>query len=707
MKGILLLSWFGGAALVGWTGWAAWSSPSPGELSAAHAPLTLDATLRDCAVCHGPQGLTAECLACHREIEAQHSAGSGYHAAIAGNGNERCEACHGEHYGAGYSLIHQLSWDQASPQGFAHEHTVFELHGAHEDLRCEQCHDRTRTQVLTEEHPAATGRSYLGLRQECSACHEDVHGTGMEQDCLDCHDQVHFAPASRFVHDAVFRLEGAHESAACERCHPHLERASEQQPAELFFDQVRGTACGQCHESPHTADNERAYGTDCARCHGSDLFTAHHFDPARHASFALEGAHAEIRCADCHRNTECKLGGAQPGRCESCHAPAHTREGRAFRLWDGQQCSTCHTGGRWSAPGIAQELHERHGFPLRGGHANTDCAGCHNLSQTTPEVDAGSCATCHEDPHQTSFGKECSACHLLPDRTVQKGYYLLTAEDHARSGFTLAKPHADLQCRECHGESESYAQRYPGRSERECIACHQDPHRGQFESRAPECTACHEPTAFLPARIGIAEHAIYPLEGSHRAVACNRCHQEDPSLGARRFAGTPRQCASCHADPHGGQFAVEMQRDGCAACHSSTERFEVGGFDHERTRFSLKGAHREVRCDSCHRSAPGTAVRKFRGLATRCDSCHEDPHRGQLTPPGGKRDCSHCHPQETWLPVSFDHEKDARFRLAGGHESVGCLECHPVEQLPDGRRMVRYVPLGTECRDCHEPRRSR
>ena len=55
-------------------------------------------------------------------------------------------------------------------QAGRHEHVEFALAGAHEALACVRCHAHAHD--LT---PPAGGR-FLGLSQQCTACHEDRHG---------------------------------------------------------------------------------------------------------------------------------------------------------------------------------------------------------------------------------------------------------------------------------------------------------------------------------------------------------------------------------------------------------------------------------------------------------------------------------------------------------------------------------------------------
>jgi hypothetical protein len=199
----------------------------------------------------------------------------------------------------------------------------------------------------------------------------------------------------------------------------------------------------------------------------------------------------------------------------------------------------------------------------------------------------------------------------------------------------------------------------------------------------------------------VATHQRFPLTGSHRAVACNACHEKD-ARGVRRFDGVNRQCRGCHEAPHGRQFARAREKS-CTACHrGDATTFRIEPFDHARKAgYPLTGAHAQATCNACHRSDQA-GVRRYRGTATACASCHTDPHRGQFRR-NGATDCEACHGSTVaWNDMEFDHTRQTRFPLDRAHEQVACDRCHFSVKQPDGARVVQYRPLGTQCRDCHE-----
>jgi hypothetical protein len=176
----------------------------------------------------------------------------------------------------------------------------------------------------------------------------------------------------------------------------------------------------------------------------------------------------------------------------------------------------------------------------------------------------------------------------------------------------------------------------------ECGACHADAHAGRFETLAdspaagPErCDRCHGTDSFAGARAAF-DHAAwtaFPLDGAHLRVSCESCHApaarpDDAGRTFGRAAGS--DCASCHADPHAGQFAAGGRTD-CARCHASERFDDLARFDHRDTRYPLDETHARVACSRCHVSLPladGARVVRYRPLGTQCGDCH-DPRGGR------------------------------------------------------------------------------
>ncbi len=142
------------------------------------------------------------------------------------------------------------------------------------------------------------------------------------------------------------------------------------------------------------------------------------------------------------------------------------------------------------------------------------------------------------------------------------------------------------------------------------------------------CEVCHSTETWSDLRRFDHASTKFPLLGAHRAVACMDCHKP-PNLETKLrnvdFRAAPMKCEACHQDIHGGQFARAGQPTACASCHDSG-RWKPSLFDHEtRTTFPLKGAHRNVRCDGCHKSirlVAGKQVLLYKPTPTACVDCH-------------------------------------------------------------------------------------
>ncbi len=263
-----------------------------------------------------------------------------------------------------------------------------------------------------------------------------------------------------------------------------------------------------------------------------------------------------------------------------------------------------------------------------------------------------------------------------------------------------------------------------------CIACHTEigwsrgAKRGlHARSDYAECASCHpdhagrgfalvrweegSPERFRHERTG------YALEGSHARVPCAKCHaaanQKAPVAARIRkkdrdhsFLGLERACATCHADPHAGRFGA-----GCERCHrvSAWKDLDAAGFDHERTRYPLRGRHAAVACADCHDEtrAWGKTPR-----FDRCDACHKDAHAGQAKRSGRVVDCAACHGVDAFAPSTYSEAMHATsdYPLEGRHRTVACAACHRqaaagASKAALGSAGFSFRPKHAACTDCH------
>ncbi|MFN7955168.1 MAG: cytochrome c3 family protein [bacterium] len=481
---------------------------------------------------------------------------------------------------------------------------------------------------LVSPGPLSQPHHELDRLDKCGACHAMGKGVPDER-CLACHEALaKRIEAKRGLHA---RVEGR-----CIDCH-HDHKGSAFDMVQLDVRRFDHTRTGWNLEGRHQK-------TPCARCHTAKV--ARELGIRGETYLGLETA------------------------CTSCHEDVHRGQ---FVDASGKSpaCTSCHSLDGWKPARID---HDRTRFPLADKHAGVACAKCHanGRFKDTPLE----CASCHKDPHKGQFrdtrgeAQACSACHNAAS-------WKSTRVDHDRTRFPLTGKHVAVTCAKCHANG-----RFEG-TPLDCASCHVDPHKGQFRTASGAlegCANCHDATSWTREKIDHAR-TRFPLTGGHADVACAKCHAQG------RFKDTPLACASCHSDPHQGQFKdARGAPQACSSCHDDLS-WKTTRIDHATTRFPLAGKHAEVACAKCH------AEGRFAGAPLDCASCHEDRHQGQFREVNGAlTPCSACHGDSGWKPARIDHAK-SRFPLTGKHVDVTCAKCHG-----DGR----FRPLATACVSCHK-----
>jgi hypothetical protein len=252
----------------------------------------------------------------------------------------------------------------------------------------------------------------------------------------------------------------------------------------------------------------------------------------------------------------------------------------------------------------------------------------------------------------------------------------------------LSRAHASLEgiasCLSCHTAGRGVAAD-------KCLACHKPiaeriaQKKGVHRAVGDECISCHvehagadaELRPFDQRRFDHAKDTGFALDGLHAPLAadCASCHK------TRSFLSVSASCASCHTDAHKGTLGAR-----CASCHTTSVKFAEtrARFDHTRTAYPLIGAHSEVACASCHRSAT-----TYKGVAfASCSDCHTDPHRQAFG-----ASCASCHTPRAWRSTKVDHSR-TDFPLVGRHAAVACAQCH-------AKPAMQVAPKADTCATCH------
>ena len=344
-----------------------------------------------------------ECQGCHHGVDFKFEATT-------------CVKCHGD-YDPPFMLSHLQAFGQdcvACHDGgldgrdkmmaFDHAQTRFPLEGKHAEAGCADCHT---AEAAAKDTPA-----------QCVACHEEppVHAGVFSQDCSVCHTPTVWSPAKleakpMFRHaDTAFQLvhhaknfDGS--ALTCAACHLSASQGDFSSTTQSCTD------CHSAYDPAFMTQHVQQYGTNCLSCHDG-AGNMQNFDHS--AFFVLDGQHASLECAACHKEQKFK---GTPNQCVDCHAEPAIHAG-VFGL----QCDACHSTTAWAPARLT-----RHTFPLdHGEQGEIACATCHVQSYATY-----TCAACHapgemQEKHAEKgiTGDrllECAACHPTGREAIEGG----------------------------------------------------------------------------------------------------------------------------------------------------------------------------------------------------------------------------------------------------------------------------------------------
>jgi hypothetical protein len=506
---------------------------SPGDLTTAHSNLE---GLSNCTKCHevGKKVASTKCLECHKEIKELIDAGQGYHSSAEVKSKD-CFSCHNEHHGRNFKIV------RFDTLKFDHKDSRFELLGKHKTLACKSCH---KSELIRVKKSQKTGAgSYLGLGTKCLDCHADYHQNSLSTNCLNCHNNTAFKPVTGFDHKKTkFPLLGKHQSVECVKCHKITE--SDGKKSQKFTG-IAFSACTDCHKDIH----ENKFGKDCRKCHNEESFKKvagiNTFDHGK-TDYPLEGKHLTVECKSCHKqNLTAKL---SFGQCTDCHKDYH--KGQLKKPGIKSDCKDCHTLAGFTNSNFTIERHNKGEFLLEGSHLATPCISCHKKDKEWVFKDLKkNCVDCHENIHKSFiaekyFGNQkCESCHSVTAWSKVKF-------DHNTTNFKLTGKHAEAECKKCHFKQDpdgTIKQRFSDLKGR-CLDCHTDVHNNQFDtSEIASCTNCHGYDRWKPVQFN-HDKTRFKLDGSHKDVACAKCHKE-VSVGNVRYIQykfADIKCSSCH-----------------------------------------------------------------------------------------------------------------------------------------------------------------
>src|SRR5665647_2095405 len=179
----------------------------------------------------------------------------------------------------------------------------------------------------------------------------------------------------------------------------------------------------------------------------------------------------------------------------------------------------------------------------------------------------------------------------------------------------LSNAHAYLEgvsnCTKCHSVGNKV-------TNDNCLACHPEIRNNQATRRGyhssadvmgKNCFSCHNEHHGRKFRLinfdkNTFDHRKtgFELKGAHARQECKDCHQPEHISDVRlkkkktTYLGLNKSCLTCHDDYHQGKMSSN-----CTECHSFENFKNPKTFDHNKTKFPLRGKHSTLSCKECHK----------------------------------------------------------------------------------------------------------
>ena len=351
-------------------------------------------------------------------------------------------------------------------------------------------------------------------------------------------------------------------------------------------------------------------------------------------------------------------------------------------------CDVCHAGGDWTSDIGKNFDHIITGYELQGTHSEIDCGSCHTGSTPAEKHNFGQvssdCNACHEDIHNDQWGEDCERCHSPDTWTLST-----QQQNHDLTNFPLRGPHHSLSCESCHLSNPGTGSSLP----LDCAGCHTADYNGstnpshQTLNLGNDCESCHETQSTQWSQSSFNHNNTgFSLIGMHNTSTCESCHTGS-------VANTPKTCVGCHRADYDNASDPPHLASGfptnCNSCHDSFTW--NSNFTHDRTGFTLAGAHTDTPCLGCH------PQQNFYDAETSCRSCHLSNWESSTIPPHADAEfddkCEDCHTEIDWVPSLWNHDTDSEYPLTGAHVEPSCEVCHTV---------IPYSEQPSQCVDCHQ-----
>lgn len=238
--------------------------------------------------------------------------------------HDRCSSCHTDYHNKEFSKngispdCNQCHDNNGfSPSNFTiekHKLTKFPLEGAHQATACNACHLKQ------------SKWTFRNIGNKCVDCHKNEHKGFIDEkfmaneNCTSCHTVTNWKNVTFDHSQTKFKLDGAHSNQACGICHYKKNENG------IRIQQFKGllTDCSSCHTNSHAGQFDINGKTDCTRCHTTESWKKTKFDHTT-SRFKLDGAHATVKCEECHKEVTNEKGKYiqykfKSIECATCHS---------------------------------------------------------------------------------------------------------------------------------------------------------------------------------------------------------------------------------------------------------------------------------------------------------------------------------------------------------------------------------------------------
>ena len=345
------------------------------------------------------------------------------------------------------------------------------------------------------------------------------------------------------------------------------------------------------------------------------------------------------------------------------------------------------------------------------------CTSCHSqiVQGSHISVTTSTCILCHFKDQDAGTGlSECTLCHDVPDKVIEKGTLSFNHSDVRRFDMKCSWCHARStkgdgsaprqRCYVCHNDPsrlEAYDdhprlhQIHVTDHKVECLHCHTEIQHGSFEPRKEvaetDCATCHA-DGHSPQRdlyVGIGGKGVHPRPSAmHLAgIHCEGCHflEADEQAGNVNKASEV-SCMACH----GPRYAKMLDRWQTLVDHRLAQSRDLLAYASDRlpaTDGTVTDAAANLRLIE-----HGHGVHNV-DYALDILRANHDRLSGALAAAGSRA------PAIPWEQIPYDND---------------CLRCHQGIELHEGefggRRFAHrqhIIGAQLECAECHRPHEQR